>query len=167
MKELFMQIVDDNDDLIGDIERSRIDYEKNIYRVAALWLTNSKGEFLIAQRKLTKDRDPGMWGPAVAGTVEAGETYTSNIYKEAEEEIGLTGLEFYTGPKLRVHVPRNYFCQWFTATLDRAPEEFVLQEDEVEAVTWIGGDKLLYEVQNQPEKYIPGMYAALEVLGIV
>ncbi len=30
-----------------------------------------------------------MWGSAVAGTVEKGEDYESNIYKETEEEIGL------------------------------------------------------------------------------
>ena len=34
---------------------------------------------------------PEVWGPAVSGTNEEGETYDSNIIKEAQEEIGLTG----------------------------------------------------------------------------
>jgi isopentenyldiphosphate isomerase len=138
---MLMQVVDGNDEYIGDKERSELDFQKDIYRVAALWLTNSANEVLIAQRKFSKDRDPGLWGPAVAGTVEPGETYETNIYKEAEEEIGLSGLVFTLGPKLRVKTPRNYFCQWYK-------------------------DKLVQEVAQQPEKYIPTMAEVLSILGI-
>ncbi len=137
MSKPLVQVVDDNDTVIGHKDRLTLDFQKDIYRVAALWITNSKNEVLLAQRKLTKDRDPGKWGPAVAGTLDAGETYETNIYKEAEEEIGLSGVKFKIGPKMRIHEPRNYFCQWFTLELDRSSNSFRLQEDEVEAIKWI------------------------------
>lgn len=132
-----IQIVDGNDNLIGHKERSEVDYSKDIYRGTALWVTNSKGEILLAQRKHTKDKDPGKWGPAASGTVDEGETYESNVYKEAEEEIGLTGLKFNLGPKTRVTKPRNFFCQWFTVVLDRPVNEFKIQEEEVEELKWL------------------------------
>lgn len=75
------QVVNDSDEVIGHKFRNDIDFVKDIYRVAALWLTNSQGQVLIAQRLLTKDKDPGKWGPAAAGTLEKDETYESNIYK--------------------------------------------------------------------------------------
>jgi isopentenyldiphosphate isomerase len=152
-----MQIVDSEDHLVGHKDRKDVDFAKDIYRVAALWLTNSKDEVLIAKRVITKDRDPGKWGPAVAGTVDEGETYEINIYKEAEEEIGLTGVKFEIGPKQRVYEPRNYFCQWFTAQLDREADTFTLQEEEVEAIKWISEDELAQDVHSNPDRYIPAM----------
>ncbi len=85
-------IVNEQDEIIGYKDRK----DRNlvdITRVSALWITNEDGEILLAQRGLNKTHSPGLWGPAVAGTVEEGETYESNIIKEAEEEIGLVARE--------------------------------------------------------------------------
>ncbi len=49
-----------------------------------MWLRNSLGQSLLAKRSASKELDPSKWGPAVAGTIEAGQTYESNIYKEAK-----------------------------------------------------------------------------------
>lgn len=149
-------IVNEQDEILGYKPRDEVDYVNDIYRVSALWLTNSVGEILIAQRKLTKDKDPGKWGPAVAGTVEQGETYEQNIVKETEEEIGITGLSFERGPKKRLFEPRNYFGQWFKSIIDLPSTEFHIQEAEVEQVAWISPEKLKNEVFNTPEKYVPG-----------
>ena len=45
-----IQIVDENDQVISHKVRSEVDYQNDIYRVAALWVTNSQGQVLIAQR---------------------------------------------------------------------------------------------------------------------
>ena len=154
---MMIQIVDEKDNLIGHKERGEVDPEKDIYRSAALWLTNSKGEVLLAQRKFTKDHDPGKQGPAVSGTVDEGETYESNIYKEAEEEIGLKGETLKLGPKERVTKEYNFFCQWFTHSLDWPLEKFVPQESEVEKLAWISEQELVKDVANNPDKYLPTM----------
>ena len=157
-----IQIVDSNDQFITCKTRDKVDFKKDIYRVSALWLTNSKGEILLARRKKTKDHDPGKWGPAVAGTVEEGETYKSNIYKEAEEELGLVDLKFSLGPKIRYYKFRNYFCQWFTLTLDRKIEEFTVCEEEVEGIAWVACDKLVEDIRKYPENYMSSMPKVIE-----
>src|SRR3989344_4999835 len=91
-------IVNDNDEVIGSKNREKIDPQKDIYRVSALWLTNSMGEILLAQRHRNKPKDPGKWGPAVAGTVQKGESYYDNIVKETKEELGLADISFTQGP---------------------------------------------------------------------
>jgi isopentenyldiphosphate isomerase len=157
------QVVNEKDEVIGHKQREEIDWEKDIYRIAALWLTNSKGEILIAQRVHTKDKDPGKWGPAAAGTLEKDETYESNIYKEAEEEIGLTGISLSKGPQQRFQEPRQAFCQWFTGVSDKRPDEFTLQADEVEKVRWINPKELKDDVADHPDKYVPSMAYVLEL----
>lgn len=152
-----IQIVNEKDELIGFKPRGEVNSQADIYRAAGLWVTNSLGEVLIAQRKFTKANDPGKWGPAVAGTVEVGETYEANIYKEAEEEIGLTGVVFAVATKQRVTHPRNYFCQWYTATLDRDLADFVIQNEEVEQIKWISKEALIDDLQANPNAYTATM----------
>ena len=106
-------IVDDTDKIIGFKLRNEIDYLVDNYRWSGVWIANSNNQVLMAQRKLTRDKDPGMWGPAVAGTLEEGETYESNAYKEVEEEIGLKNIILELGPKERLTTPRKSFGQWF------------------------------------------------------
>lgn len=161
-----IQIVDDQDNLIGVKERSELDYSKDIYRVSALWLTNSTGQTLLARRAMQKANDPGRWGPAVAGTIDEGETYDDNIYKEAMEEIGLEGVKFMKGPKTRITYPRNYFCQWYYATLNREADSFVMQEEEIDALEWVNIDDMKKEMKTNPEKYVLAMPQVVEWLGL-
>lgn len=157
-------IVDELNNKIGVKYRDEIDHEVDRYQCTGLWVTNSKGEVLIAQRKLTKEEDPGKWGCAVAGTVEEGETFETNIYKEAEEEIGLKGVVFEVGPLQKNEKPRKNYAQWFVVRVDLPVESFYLQEDEVEQITWIQPEKLVDDVKNDPKKYLNSFISVLPLL---
>lgn len=149
-------IVNDQDEIIGYKERGTLAKE-DVYRVSGLWVTNSKGDILFAQRKFNKKHDPGKWGPAVAGTIDESETYESNIIKEAKEEIGLKHIKPTPGPKRRVSDDYNYFCQWYTLSIDKPTEDFVIQEEEVEQVKWFTQAELEQELRQHPEKYLKGL----------
>ena len=164
MKEPII-VVDQNDEPLGYAERSSIDYHTQIYRVAALWLVSNNGFVLIAQRMLTKQKDPGLWGPSVAGTVERDETYEQNIVKESYEEIGLEDVTFHPVKKVFVKEPRQYFCQWFIGKTDWTDTaNFKLQDDEVEAIAWIKPEDLRKDFEKSPQKYIPSFSSSLAVL---
>ncbi len=158
-------IVDSNDNFIGVKSGVELDLSKDIYRVSGLWITNSQGQVLLAQRSLDNENGAGEWGPAVAGTVEKGETYETNIYKEAEEEIGLTGVTFSLGPKQRIYGSRNYFCQWFQTSVDRPSNGFTLQQDEVAALQWVDESNLLADIQSNPTRYVPSFAEVVKLLG--
>lgn len=145
-------IVDENDIEIGFKERSEVELS-DIYRVSALWLTNSKGEILLAQRALSKKHGPGKWGPAVAGTVDEGETYERNILKETEEEIGLvlSPQEIRLGPKVKIQGNHLHFCQWYYAKSDKDLADFILQEDEVIDARWFSPEELKLLTEKSPE----------------
>jgi isopentenyl-diphosphate delta-isomerase len=149
-------IVDERDRVVGYKDSSQINHPADIYRVSALWLTNSSGKVLLAQRGLSLKNSPGKWGPAVAGTVDKGETYQTNIRKEAEEEIGLTAVRLRPGPKRLVREPgRSYFCQWYTACVDMNLNDFTPDVREVASLKWVQYKALVKDVQCNPENYIP------------
>lgn len=156
-------IVDSDDTPIALKFRDEIDPVKDIYRVTGIWLTNPKGEILISQRAFSKKIDPGKWGPAVAGTVEEGDTYESNAYKELAEEIGVTGVFLSAGPKLYVQGPRHYFAQWYTCEIDKPSLDFVVQAEEVVQVKWIAASSLRSDVEANPESYTPSMKLYLDM----
>ena len=154
MKEKII-IVNENDKIIDFVERDT--KEGGIYRVSALWITNSRGEILLAKRVMTKSHEPGKWGPAVAGTNEEGETYESNILKEAEEELGLCGIKLKKFKKVRVSHKYHFFCQWFTLKMDKSAEEFKLQKTEVDKVKWWTKEELSEKISEHPEEFTTSM----------
>ena len=149
-------IVNEKDNVICCKEFKEIKTE-DIYRVSALWIENSEGFVLLAKRALTKEHDPGKWGPAVAGTIEEGETYEKNIIKEVEEEIGLKKIEFLKGPKVRIYGRHNFFCQWFILKTKRKLSEFKIQEEEVDEIKWFPKETLLKEIELNSEKFLHNM----------
>ncbi len=147
-------IVNENDEVIGHKTRSQLERDRPaIYRVTGLWLTNSQGDILLAQRALDKTHDPGVWGPAAAGTVEDDDTYDSNIIKEIEEELGLKDLKLTKGPKRRAANEYNYFVQWYTAVIDKPAADFMIQKEEVEQVRWFSREELARELRDHPKSY--------------
>jgi isopentenyldiphosphate isomerase len=100
--------------------------------------------------------NPGLWTAAASGTVQEGETYESNIYKEATEEIGLSGISFNHGPKLLIVLPaESIYIQWFFTMLDRDVRGFHPNRHEVERLHWVDRDEFQQDVQDHPEKYSP------------
>lgn len=159
-------IVDDQDNVIGYKERGAVGLQ-DIYRVSALWVTNLQGNILLAQRSLTKKHHPGKWGPAVAGTIDEGETYDQNIVKETAEEIGIADSKPFKSVKQRVTIAtgdHNHFTQWYTLTIDKPAEDFAIQKSEVERIKWFTRAELVEELQDHPEKYLKGVAWALETL---
>jgi isopentenyl-diphosphate delta-isomerase len=147
-------IVDADDNVLGF--KNRGDILDDIYRVSALWITDEDGNILLAQRALTKKHHPGLFGPAVAGTVEQGETYGYNIQKEAEEELGLEGLdlqeiktEFHDGTY-------KHFTRWYKAEIHK-DTEMSLQEDEVASVRWFEPQELKRLLEDQPELFLESL----------
>ncbi len=148
-------LVDEKDNEVGTREGDHFK-KGDIVRISALWLENSQGEILITKRSMKKKYDPGLWSSAAAGTLEPGESYEDNIYKEAEEEIGLTGVKLKKVVKYLFWRPdgTGRYVQWYRAVIDWPIDRFRLQDSEVAAAAWISRKQLKYELNKLPEKYV-------------
>ncbi len=146
-------IVDGQDQIIGYKEREDINSE-DIYRVSALWITNTNKDILLAQRSLNKINDPGKWGPAVAGTNEKGESYILNILKEAKEEIGIKIVNPELSIKEKVVGEHNHFTQWFKLVLDIPLESLTINYDEINKVKWFSPEELQRKIKKNPNIFL-------------
>lgn len=154
-------IVNELDEVIGYIDRYDITGD-DIYRVSALWIENSKWEVLLSLRWFSKKNNPGKWSAAVAGTVDEGETYDENIYKEAEEEIWITWYEFKKWEKKLHEWKRRYFCQWYYLVADLKIEDLILEFPEVESSRWFQPDEITNLLEYSPEVFTSNFRKRLE-----
>lgn len=155
-------VVDENDTIVGYKSKADIDPEKEYYRVSALRLVNSQGDILIAQRAFTKSHNPWQRWPAVAGTIEKGESYEENIIKEIKEELWISDMVLKKWPKHKITRKRHYFGQRFFGRVDKNINEFTIQKEEVEAIKWISPKTLQKNIEEHPEKYLENMKKHIE-----
>lgn len=151
-------IVDTQDQIIGSKEREACGSD-DITRVSGLFLYTPKREVLIAKRVMTKQHDPGKWSYAAAGTVEEGETYVSNILKEASEEIGLalTPDDLKSNWYGYFETSHKFFYTQFTAETSLLITAFVRQVDEVEELRYVPAEELWRWIEERPEDFVHSM----------
>jgi len=156
MKKEMVAVVDKNDNVLGTKPRDKL-AKTDLVRISVLWIENSRGEVLLQQRSLNKSVAPGVWGPT-AGTVQAHQTYLTNIIDEAAEEIGLTGITPIEVGKRVYWEPNGPFGRifmFFRVVVDQPVEEFTIQEEEVERLKWWDKQALIEAVSEHPELYVP------------
>ena len=89
MSEEIFDVVDANDQVIGQKTRSEVHRLGLRHRAIHLLVFNAKGELFLQKRSIKKDCFPGTWDSSVSGHVDAGETYDACAQRESREEIGL------------------------------------------------------------------------------
>jgi len=86
---MLIDIVDENDNVIGQKEKDDVHRDGDLHRVVHVWVLNSKNELLCHRRADSKKVYPGFWDIIVGGHLNAGETYEDAALREVEEEIGI------------------------------------------------------------------------------
>lgn len=111
-----------------------------------IWPINSKGEFLIQQRSKTVLWKPGMWAVTGGSAISGEDAYTA-ARRELREELGYDAGET---ELTRIACLRrtNSYCNVFVLRTDLQPEDFVLQTEEVSAVKWCDGNRLMRMVSD-------------------
>lgn len=153
-------IVNEQDEVIGYKDQNDL-VAGDIFRVAGLWIYDSDGNILLARRAENKKRHPGLWAVGVAGTVEEGETYESNIVKEMEEELSITG--YIPTPVKKDFRTSGYeglsrFSYHYKVILPH-DYPFKKKDDEVAEIRWFTPEELDALVQEKPEIFVPNFRA--------
>ena len=65
---------------------------KVLHPVVHLHLIDRFGRLYLQKRSMRKDIQPGRWDTAVGGHLDYGESITEALYREASEELGITGF---------------------------------------------------------------------------
>lgn len=87
-----LDIVDENDQVIGQFPRGKAYAEGLRHRCAFIQARDSEGRLFVHRRTPDKLIFPSLYDMWVGGVVGAGETYDEAALREAEEELGVFGL---------------------------------------------------------------------------
>jgi 8-oxo-dGTP pyrophosphatase MutT (NUDIX family) len=87
-----LDIVDENDQVVGQSPRGAA-YARGLrHRCAFIQVRDATGRLFVHRRTPTKLVFPSLYDMWVGGVVGAGETYDDAALREAEEELGVSGL---------------------------------------------------------------------------
>lgn len=87
--EIF-DVINENDEVVGEATRGQVHKNPNlIHRVTHVWVLNDKGEILIQQRSLTKDKFPGKWDISCNGHIQKGYDPKTTAERELQEELSI------------------------------------------------------------------------------
>ncbi|MDN3355456.1 NUDIX domain-containing protein [Actinomadura sp. DC4] len=87
-----LDIVDASDQVIGQVTRGEATARGLRHRCAAVFVRDGSGRIFVHRRTPEKLIFPSMYDMFVGGVVGAGETYDDAALREAEEELGVSGL---------------------------------------------------------------------------
>ena len=167
MPEEIFDVVDEQDNVIGQAPRSEVHARGLLHRATSVFVFNSRGQLLLQKRSATKDEFPGCWTSSASGHLGAGESYDDCAPREMQEEIGINA------PLQRLHK--------FSASPDMANEHTVLygaetddvpdiDRDEIERVAYFDLDDIAAMVDAKPDDFTPPfrvMFAwYVEILGL-
>ena len=156
-----LDIVDEQGRPTGQVaDRDTVHAQGLRHRTSHVWLARRKQgqvELLLQKRSPEKDSFPDCYDISSAGHIPAGQDFSPSALRELQEELGCTAApedllycgqrrftfhEVFHGRPFHDEQVSNVYLLW----MDREPEEFVLQPEEVSQVLWVPFDQCLTQI---------------------
>ncbi|WP_063772120.1 NUDIX hydrolase [Kitasatospora mediocidica] len=87
-----LNVVDHEDQVVGTAPRGEVYRRRLTHRCVMVLVRNAEGRIFVHQRSRDKLFAPGAYDIFVGGVVGAGEAYAEAAIREAEEELGVSGI---------------------------------------------------------------------------
>lgn len=89
MKKEYLDIVDENDNIIGQETREKIHQDGLLHREIHVYFITPNKEIVFQRRAKDKDTYPNLLDATVGGHVDLGDNYQDAAIREIKEETGL------------------------------------------------------------------------------
>ncbi|MFE7835180.1 NUDIX hydrolase [Streptomyces sp. NPDC057474] len=157
-----LDIVDENDQVIGQAPRGEVYARGMRHRAVFVLARDAEGRVFVHRRTATKLIFPSLYDMFVGGVVGAGESYDDAALREAEEELGVSGLPR-PDPLFKFLYDDGAGRTWWSAVYEVRCEPAV--NPQVEEVAWHG---FLAEAEVERQlgewEWVPDGVAAYERL---
>lgn len=150
-----VDIVNENNELTGQVEDRWVAFEKGLWRrTVSCWIMNEKGEILLQKRTANKRRNPNKWAKT-GGQVDSGETVEEAIVREVKEELGIEV------PKEQIEVidihkssdKNKRFAYSFVFVVNYKIDDYILQKEEVAEVKYVTIEEMEIAKANDDPNY--------------
>ncbi len=81
-------LVNENDEVLGAMEKMEAHQKALLHRAFSIFVFNSKGEMLLQQRAAHKYHSPGLWTNACCSHPQPGEETAAAAIRRLQEEMG-------------------------------------------------------------------------------
>lgn len=162
----FLDIVNENDEVIGKASKEEIYENRLTHRIVHVFVFNDKGEMALHVRSKDSLFCPLYWDTAASGHVQSGESYEEAALRELDEEVGISaGVDLvfkdiyeYTGEYDDVSINKRGIrkgLKKILATLKAVHNgPFKINPEEVEKAEFFSLEKI-QEMINNGEKFHP------------
>lgn len=151
----YVVLVDENDRVIGQMEKMQAHVEARLHRAFSVFIFNSQGQMLIHRRAVEKYHSGGLWTNACCSHPHPGETYAEAAHRRLPQEMGFDceieeRFHFTYCRKLDKGLTENELDHVFTAVYEG---EIVANPAEVSEWKYLALDELRQSLIEQPELY--------------
>jgi len=154
-----IDIVDENNEVIGKKEKDLVHTEGDWHRIAHVWVFNSKGEVLCHKRAKVKKMFPDLWDVIIGGHLDSGESYEESAVRELKEEVGIEAtaddlieLGMWKGVANLTEPNNREFIKIFAFRFDGGIESLIPEEKEISELEFISFDKLREIANDEKER---------------
>ncbi len=136
-----LDVVDEQDRVLRTAPRSEVYRDGLIHRCVFVLVRDPQGRIFTHRRTDTKAFAPGAYDCFVGGVVGTGESYPEAAVREAEEELGVTGIR--TRPLFRfLYTDGDRYSWWSDVHEAEWDGPVHPQESEVAWHAWLTEDEL-------------------------
>jgi isopentenyldiphosphate isomerase len=152
MSEEIFDVVNERDEVIGQIPRSEVHACGLLHRAVHVLVFNLRGEIFLQKRSMKKDRQPGVWDSSSSGHVDSGENYDETAVRELCEEIGLK-LDAPPQKLFKIDACAETDAEfvWIYRCASEGP--FQLHPDEIETGGWFPPEKVSRWIAARPQDF--------------
>jgi isopentenyldiphosphate isomerase len=152
MTEEIFDVVNEQDEVIGQQPRREVHRLGLMHRAVHVLVFNAAGQVFLQKRSLKKDRQPGLWDSSASGHVDAGEDYDACAVRELREEIGLCVP---AAPprlfKLSAGLETDQEHVWVYRCEGEGP--FRLEPEEIEGGDWFAREEVTRWMAERPQDF--------------
>lgn len=144
-----LDIVNEHDQVVAQAQRGEAYARRLRHRSTFVLVRNSQGDIFVHRRTASKLIFPSRYDMFVGGVVGAGESYDEAALREAEEELGVSGLPAPT-PLLRFLYESPEHTWWSAVYEVRCDMTVNPQAEEVAWHTFLTPDDLAQRLDEWP-----------------
>lgn len=160
MKNEFLDIVDEDNNLIGKKELRSVVHSSGLFhRTVHVYLfkkIENKIYFLVHLRSKEKDLSPNCWDLRFGGHIKSGEPTHDALVSEMQEELGLDVKKLNiieSGWLKSENHPNCEFNKVYFLEFNDELSTLSFNDNEVEEVRWLSTDEIIVFLEKSPTKW--------------
>lgn len=155
MQDEVFDVVNERDEVIGQLARREVHRQGLKHRAVHVLIFNARGELFLQKRSLKKDNHPGVWDSSAAGHLDTGEEYDVCAMREVQEELGIK-LPCVPQRVLRVNACEETGQEFVWVYRCEHEGPFQLHPEEIDEGAWFTLEKIRSWIRESPGDFAPG-----------